>query len=250
MPSLASDLACALDPVLLADACGFHPDPWQGELLRSRHPRILLNCSRQAGKSTTTGFLALHEALFFPPAPVVVLSPSLGQSVELFDKILEPYKALGRPVGATQESTTRLRLANGSRILAMPGNEKTIRGLSGVRLLLIDEAARVEDALYRAVRPMLAVSGGRLIALSTPFGKRGWWYEAWENGGPEWLRVKVPATLCPRISPAFLAEERRALGEWFYRQEYLGEFSEAVDAIFQRRFIDAAVSGGEELESW
>ena len=62
-----------------------------------------------------------------------------------------------------------------------------------------------------AVRPMLAVSQGRLIALSTPAGKRGWFYEAW-IGGDSWHRVKVAATDCPRISQAFLDEELRELG--------------------------------------
>ena len=67
------------------------------------------------------------------------------------------------------------------------------------------------DELYMAVRPMLAVSGGRLVAMSTPFGTRGWWYEAWESSEP-WERYEVPATMCPRISAEFLEEERRSMG--------------------------------------
>jgi hypothetical protein len=43
-----------------------------------------------------------------------------------------------------------------------PGNEDTVRGYSGATLLLIDEAARVPDALYAAVKPMLATSGGEM----------------------------------------------------------------------------------------
>src|SRR5204863_2959824 len=127
----------------------------------------------------------------------------------------------------------------GSRILALPGKEASIRGFSAVRLLAIDEAARVPDDLYRAVRPMLAVSGGSLLALSTPFGTRGWWYEAWEHG-EGWQRVKVPATECPRIAPAFLAEEAATLGEWWFSQEYLCEFRDAQDAVFRQQDIAAA----------
>jgi hypothetical protein len=56
-----------------------------------------------------------------------------------------------------------LTLSNGARIIALPGKEETIRGFSGVTLLVIDEAARVLDDLYQACRPMLAVSGGRII---------------------------------------------------------------------------------------
>src|ERR1041384_2381589 len=67
---------------------------------------------------------------------------------------------------------------------------------------------------------MLAVSRGRLVALSTPFGKRGWYHDEWHGEG-EWQRVKITAEQCSRIAPEFLAEERRAFGERWYRQESL-----------------------------
>jgi hypothetical protein len=99
-------------------------------------------------------------------------------------------------------------MENSSRILALPGTEKTIRGYAKADLVVIDEAARVEDELLAAVRPMLATSegGGRLIALTTPAGKRGWFFEAWTGTEP-WTRVCVTAEDCPRISKEFLAEE-------------------------------------------
>ena len=118
------------------------------------------------------------------------------------------YAAAGRPVVADTENRLTLELANGSRIVSLPGTEKTVRGFSGVRLLLVDEACRVEDTLYTSITPMLAVSGGRLVALSTPFGCPGLVARRLDSDEP-WLRVEVPATLCPRISPSFLAEERR-----------------------------------------
>lgn len=64
------------------------------------------------------------------------------------------------------------------------------------------------------------VSRGLLLALSTPFGQRGWFHEAWQGDG-DWERVKVTAEQCPRIPAAFPAEERQALGERWFRQEYL-----------------------------
>jgi hypothetical protein len=154
-------------------------------------------------------------------------------------KVLEPYRGLKRSVPTHQESSLRLELANGSRIVSLPGTEQTIRGYSGVRLLIIDEAARVPDALYLAVRPMLAVSGGQLVCLSTPFGKRGFFFQEW-TAGEGWHKVKVTAEQCPRISPTFLAEERRSLGDWWYRQEYLCEFREVIDQVFAYDDIMAA----------
>jgi hypothetical protein len=123
----------------------------------------------------------------------------------------------------------------------LPGSEATIRGYSGVTLLVIDEAARVEDALYHSVRPMLATSQGSLVALSTPFGRRGWWFEAW-TGREEWQRVEVPASMCPRISPEFLAEEQAALGPWWYGQEYCCQFSETVDQLFSHDVVMQAIT--------
>jgi predicted phage terminase large subunit-like protein len=202
-------------------------------VLRSAGPRLLLNCCRQSGKSTITALVALHTAVYAPGSLVLLLSPSLRQSAELFKKALGVYRTIERPVAPAAESALRLELTNGSRLISLPGREGgAIRGFSGVRLLVIDEAAWVSDELYTAVRPMLAVSGGRLIALSTPHGKQGWFYEAWAQGGSDWQRVEVPASQCPRISPAFLEEELRVLGPSTYSQEYLCTFVSRETQLF------------------
>jgi hypothetical protein len=106
----------------------------------------------------------------------------------------------------------------------------------------VDEASRVEDELYYAVRPMLAVSGGRLMMLSTPYGKRGVFYEAWTNGTPTWERYEVPASQCPRISEEFLEEERASLPPFIFRQEYECSFEETDDQVFTTDMIDKAVT--------
>jgi hypothetical protein len=213
MVSLASDLRLALDRVSFARSVGVEPDPWQEDLLRSSSERTLLNCSRQSGKSTVAGVLTVHAALYEPHSLILLLSPTLRQSQELFKKCLSLYRTADKPVSPESETALTLTLENGSRIVSLPGKEGTVRGYSGVRLLAIDEAARVPDDLYASVRPMLAVSGGRLVALSTPFGTRGWWYEAWRSEEP-WERYRITAEECPRISSEFLSEERRNVGEW------------------------------------
>jgi hypothetical protein len=133
-------------------------------------------------------------------------------------------------------------LANGSRVVSLPGTEGTIRGFSSVALLVIDEAARVPDALYQAVRPMLAVSGGRLVCLSSAYAQLGFFYEAWQSGGPGWQRVKVTAAECGRIDAAFLEEEREALGERVYAREYDCVFSSADAAVFDPVAIERALA--------
>lgn len=177
---------------------------------------------------------------------VLVLSPTLRQSGELFRKVKGYHGDTGDDAEA--ETKLTLELPNGSRIVSLPGKEGTVRGFSGVGLLVIDEAARVPDDLYFAVRPMLAVSGGRIVALSTPFGKRGWFFEEW-SAGLGWERYEVPAPQCPRISAAFLEQERRSMGEWWYRQEYFCKFMDAQTAAFAYEDIQAALQG-ERVEAW
>jgi hypothetical protein len=233
------------EPTKLMTLSGFDPDPWQRQCLTSRNGRLLLLAARQSGKSRVAAALALHTALVRPMSPILLLSPSLRQSGELFRKVVELYDALKRPLPVVSRTALRLEFANGSRILSLPGTESTIRGFSGVSLLVIDEAARVADPLYYAVRPMLAVSRGRLVALSTPFGKRGWFHDAWHSD-ETWERVRITAEQCPRITAEFLEEERKALGERWYMQEYLCEFSSVVDAVFAYEDIQAALSSEVE----
>jgi hypothetical protein len=211
---------------------------------------------------------ALRAALLEAPALVLVLTPSERQSSEFMRRVKELHEALRRPSSVAgrvlsyhekqaaeagrdevylrlpakaRESDLQLHLGNGSRIIGLPASEGKVRVYASVALLVVDEASRVDDALYGAMRPMLAVSRGRLLALSTPFGQRGWFYEAWQGGG-DWQRVKVTAAQCPRIAADFLAEERQALGERWFRQEYLCSFEDAVGAVFSSRDIQGALS--------
>jgi len=186
--------------------------------------------------------LALHKALYTPGSLALILAPAERQAKELFSKVTRFYGDLGHPVPAESYRKLGVHLTNGSRIEALPGTEKTIRGFSGVDLLIVDEASRVEDELYFAVRPMLAISGGRLMMLSTPYGKRGVFYDEWHSRTSEWERYEVPASNCSRISDAFLEEERAALPSWVYRQEYECSFEETEDQVFTTEMVDAAVS--------
>ncbi|NLL96703.1 MAG: hypothetical protein GX227_06280, partial [Clostridiaceae bacterium] len=211
---LSINLMQALDPVLFArEALGFLPDPWQEKVLRWSGKGLLLNCSRQSGKSTTAASLALHRAKFFPSSLVLLISPSQRQSSELFRKVQEFLKSLpaDQQPKLIEDNKLSLTLRNKSRIVSLPGKEGTIRGFSGADLIIEDEAARVPDELYIAVRPMLAVSGGRIILMSTPFGKRGHFFKEWTEGGDTWERIMITAHDCPRITPEFLEEERQAL---------------------------------------
>jgi hypothetical protein len=159
--------------------------------------------------------------------------------------VLDLSRTCAAPLPTRAESALRLELTSGSRIVSLPGTEGTVRGYSNVALLIVDEAARVADELYYAVRPMVAVSGGRIICVSTCWGKRGWWYTEWTEG-EGWERIKITAYDCPRISPAFLEEERRTLPALWFQSEYLCEFVDTVDTVFSSAYVHAALTAAVE----
>jgi hypothetical protein len=232
------------DAVLMAERAGILPDIWQSDLLRSGDAQMILNCSRQSGKSTISAVLGLHTAIYQENALVLLLSPSLRQSTELFKKLRNIYNEIESPSSAqiVEESATRIEFNNCSRVVCLPGSEQTIRGFSAVSLLIIDESSRVEDSLYQSVRPMLAVSNGRVILLSTPFGKRGFFYDVWSEGGDDWMRTKITADQCPRIGADWLAREKAATPGFWFRQEFLCEFVESVDSVFSFSEVQATLS--------
>jgi hypothetical protein len=232
------NLARALDPAQIMRDAGFEPDAWQERLLRSRSSRILLLCSRQLGKSTATASLALAEACYRPDSLVLLVSRSERQSTLLFEKVSRYYKKL-RPIEAIKELSLSIKLANGSEVVSLPGDGDTIRGFSAPRLVVLDEASRIPDDVMAAVLPMLVSNNGRLVALSTPRGKNGFFYEHWTSGDPMWERINAKASESPRISPEALAEQRATLGPRLFASEFDNVFLEDVDQVFSQDAIDS-----------
>ena len=225
---------------------GFVPEKSQVGFLQSQAKRGIVNCSRQWGKSTVAAIKAIHRAWTVPGCLVLVASPTERQSGEFLAKV-RTLASSGLPIGAARGLRGRTRLSlrfpNGSRIVGLPGrSEANIRGFSAVSMLIIDEAARVTDALYRSLRPMLAVGNGDLWLLSTPNGRNGFFYEEFAVGGEQrWERIQVPATECaPRISGAFLEDEVAAMGAAYVRQEYLCEFVDTGGEMFDRLMVEEA----------
>lgn len=226
---------------------GKTPDSWQKDLLRSSSDRVLVLASRQVGKSETSAALALKTALL-DEALILLLSPSLRQSALLFLRVLALYRDLGRPIPTVRprDNSLRLELANGSRIISLPGTEATIRGYANAALLVLDEAARIPDSLYLSVRPFLSISQGSLICVSSAYSRSGFFFEEFVNGGDRWQRYTIRATDCPRHSPAFLAEERAAMGDLFFEREYGCVFSESTDSVFRDCDIMGMLDGSVE----
>ncbi len=243
-PDIAAELRCALDPVAFAiERLNFEPDQWQADVLRSSASRLALNCSRQVGKSTTAAIMGTHRAVYHPRSLILLVSPSLRQSRELFAKVTDFLRMLDTRPALDEDNALSLALDTRSRVVCLPGNAATVRGYSAPSLVIEDEAAYCPDALYRSIRPMLAVSRGQLVLLSTPYGKRGHFFEEWQGGGEEWARFKITADDCPRIDAGFLDQEKRSLGERWFRQEYYCEFADVIDSVFHLADIERSITG-------
>jgi hypothetical protein len=237
---VARALAHAIDGALWArDVLDLQLDDWQQDIVRARGAQLVL-CSRQSGKSHSVAVRALHDLLYRPDAMIIAASPTEDQSKELFRRLTGFYDRVSSAPRAITRNTTELELETGARCCAVPGSERTIRSKSAVTLLIIDEASRIEDSLISAVTPMLATTDGDLIALTTPFGKRGWFYDQWRNG-EGYQRTKKTALDCPRISAAFLEKERLRLGPLMFGQEYMCEFIDPGASAFSTELIGACL---------
>jgi hypothetical protein len=192
------------------------------------------------GKSSVVSILALHTALTKPNGTVVIVCPIEAQANEMLRKVMTAFNAVGRPVGVCREAVTTLELVNGSRVIALPGKERSVHSYTAT-LLIIDEAARVPDEVYHGASPQLSASKGRLVALSTAFSKSGWFYREWTEG-EGFRRWSITARECPRHTPEFLAQERKSMGERWFAMAYLNQFGDDVAAVFSTDDIRAAKS--------
>jgi hypothetical protein len=239
------DIFYLADPVARVNdqfRLGFRLDEYQARIVVSLSKRLMVCCSRQWGKTTTVAAKAATEALAFPGL-ILVIAPVERQARECFRKIRDFLKSALPGVKWPEDNKTSLELPNGARIVALPAKGENIRGYTNPRLIIIDEAAFTQDDDYKSIRPMLS-HGARLICMSTPFGKRGWFYEAWVRQN-DWERIYVTANECTHITREFLDEEKVALGEWWFSQEYGCQFLDSVASYFDmdavRRNLDDGI---------
>jgi len=234
-------------PVEFAISVGIDPDPWQMEVLASEHPRKILCCGRQTGKSTVGAVLAVHKALTRAGSTVLVVAPGERQAKLLFSKAASLYRQAGYPLPAHSERRTGLELSNGSIIEALPAVERTTRGYS-VDLLVVDEAAAVPDQDYHGILPALIATQGEQVLLSTPRGKRGFFHELWHSDD-DWQRVMVRSDEVGRIREEDLEVFRHTMPEQFFRQEFYCEWLDTEGGLFSYEDIETALALGEDVQA-
>jgi len=219
---------------------GWNPFPYQESLVRDQSNRIVCCWGRQCGKTSTIAIKAIHFAYCNPNVNVLIASPSLRQSMIMFDRILGfIYSGLILPSGVSGKTRTVVRLLNGSGITALPCSENLLRGYTA-DLVICDEAAFMpEDIIIQVVFPMLSTTNGTAIFLSTPWGRDHFFYRAFMD--PKYSVHHVKSTECPLMKPEFLEEQRHNMSEEAFRMEYLAEFVEAATCFFSQDLIRSCV---------
>ena len=216
------EVAYRIDPALwVRQVLGIEPLPWQEQFLRApQGASILALTARQIGKTSVAAWAMGSTALFMPGSLSVVACPAQRQSAEAVRRVREAVIKAGGKLEA--DNVYGLELTNGSRVLALPGSDDSIRGLTVDGWIVADEAARLTDDLIAALRPMRARRPeARLAMLSTAWRRTDPFWMAWDSDDPSWIRLKATADIVP-FDPKFLEQERLAMGEEAFKREYLG----------------------------
>jgi hypothetical protein len=202
----------------------FKADAIQEQILTETNTRILVLGPRQAGKSTAAAVRVLHQAVHKPDALILLASASGRQSGQILEKTRQMARYMELDLFAAPPKCEGFTLANGASVIALPDNEEKIRCFSAPSLIVVDEAAFASDTLFSALEPMLSVSNGTLMVLSTPNGQTGYFYEKWHQQNSPWTRILGTLEDCPRISEEAITKLRESMSEETFRQEFDCQF--------------------------
>ena len=237
----------------MREVLGVNPTAWQETFLRAqRGASILALTARQVGKTKTAAWAIAHAMVFMPGSLSVIACPAQRQSAEAVRRIRDILLKLGATL--VSDNVYTLELDNGACVLALPGSDNSIRGLTVDAWIVADEAARLSEDIIAALRPTRARRPqARLAMLSTAWSRTDPFWTAWASDDPTWIRLKATVDMDPTLFPAeYLVQERTALGDHAFKREYLGIPVSGAASPFTRelyardrfaRAVDAARSG-------
>jgi hypothetical protein len=224
-------------------------DPWQGKLV-STPPggRAITLVHRQAGKTTAAGVAVSHTLKYEKQGSTsLVLAPTQRQSGEVIRRIRQFLLKAGSKLET--DNAFSLQVEGGSRVVALPGqDDAAIRGLTVDGVLVVDEAARVPDALWQAALPMVLrhVKTARVMLVSTAWAKDGFFFRTWSEGDPrDWIKIEARIDECTHLTPADIERERRSMPASVFAREYMNQFDSLETRFFNPDSIAAAF--GETL---
>jgi len=224
---------------------GIKLDDWQKEYI-SHEGNTVVRAGRQSGKSYAESLRVALFALLNPKTTTLIIASVDRQSIELLEKVKSHIVTIAGAQIKKRPTFHKIELKNGSKIMAEPAGA-TGYGLRGftVDKLVADEAHYIPDAVFVAVRPMLATTGGTLDLLSTPRGNEGFFYDCFQT--EEFHHIHIKSIDCPRITEEFLDQEKKRMTKLQYCQEYEAEFLDSLQQFFSKSLIDTCI-GNPTLE--
>ena len=277
------DVALGIDRAKYLKSIGFEPYEWQVAVCHDSSTKIIVNGARQSGKSTISSGLPCHMAKYKSKSLVIIEAPTEVQAGLNMEKIFDFMAHDRKYPKIERKSDSQILLANGSRIRVVCATDRSSRGYSAPDMIVLDEASRIEDVVYRSgVRPMLTNNAScELILISTPFGKDGFFYNAWNSDSEYWSKYEVRSPWTPdpvqqskltkhEPDEAFFTSRKKdkikfyysprhndfdeqqenlhEMGYQQYMQEYCCEFVETEHAAFSYQDIDTMFSAPFEEE--
>lgn len=259
-----------VDPIYFCNSFGLYPHWYQEQILWCNAQRIVINMSRQIGKTFAVALYALHFIFTNPKVNVLIVAPAQRQSEIMFEtikEILESHPILYESIKG-KIIQGRIRLKNGSTIYNFPIGDSAakVRGHS-IHLLIADEAAFIPKIAFTALTPSLGATRGKLIMISTPKERGGYFYEHMTNGMAykDWFEndrkvdsigqaVKFwfpyPVALdairrdqhgnytgIPQMSEEHIMSEKATLHPDDFAREYLAQFVDEGAMFFPRDLI-------------
>ena len=137
--------------------------------------------ARQVGKTTTAAWAMAHFMIYQPGSVVGDrLSGAAAKRRSGAPGEGRSDRRLGRKLKV--DNVYGIELENGARVLALPGSDDSIRGLTVDGWIVADEAARLSDDLIAALRPMRARRPqARFAMLSTAWSRTDPFWTAWAS---------------------------------------------------------------------
>jgi len=231
---------------------GYKPYDYQVNILNCKDKRIAIRSGRQVGKTTVCAIKSLYEAFWNKNKQILIIAPVRKQSKLLF-QVIKDCITLKTELSKSlvKDTATEMFFDNGSRIYCETGailSKDRIRGFSP-NIVIVDEAAFVADETFSSTEPSVIKTQGSIILTSTPYGKRGFFYETFLPNS-DYTKFHIKSEECPHILKKELDKLKNRLTKNEYVQEYEGEFTEEGDEYFTKELIkDCTDSNIKEIDT-
>lgn len=242
------------DPALFAEVIlGIHLHEGQKRILRCKDRFIAVRAARRFGKSYVFSTYAAWAVCTQENFRVIVISRIMRQSLEMFKTIKQIIMNSPMADSVVRCTMTEIVLSNGSQVQSLPGSSpNTLRGITA-NLIMVDEAAYVDEDVFIEIYPIILSTKGRMILISTPAFEMGEFFRACTMA-TEYTSFHfthadaVWADGTPFIDPSELQREIDRCGginSPEYRREYLAEFGNADGVFFDIEAVKDALADGD-----